>query len=87
MFTKTINRIKEAFMVSGYSRTAKELLKLSDAQLKDIGVSRELLKTGYSGYPWRKEAEAAIIPNNVTQLKNARVIANSPIMPPRPKAA
>jgi len=87
IFSKIKTRIKEAFIVSGYSRTVKELLKLSDMQLVDIGVSRELLQRGVSAYPWREEAVSQVIPKNVTKLHTTTVIANTPIMPRRPKAA
>ncbi len=89
IFSKIKNRIKEAFMVSGYSHTAKELLKLSERQLSDIGVSRELLVKGASAYPWR-EVDVRMtksIPSNVTKFKTNKVIENTPIMPRRPKAA
>ena len=87
IFSKIMKGIKEAFMVSGYSHTAKELLKLSERQLTDIGVSRELLKKGGKGYPWRSEEVLQVIPNNVTTLKTTKVISNTPIMPKTPKAA
>ena len=87
IFSKMIKRIKEAFVVSGYSQTVKELSKLSDRQLADIGVSRELLSLGASGYPWREETVAKAIPNNVTNFQTKKVIENTPIMPRRPKAA
>lgn len=81
--------IKEVFMVSGYSKTAKELLKLSESQLTDIGVSREQLLKGAKAYPWRDEkvTPSMVIPSNVTQLKTKKIIENTPIMPQTPKAA
>lgn len=89
IFSKIMKGIKEAFIVSGYSRTAKELSKLSAAQLTDIGVSRELLLKGGSAYPWREEnlALSKVIPSNITKLKTVKVIENTPIMPQTPKAA
>ncbi len=89
IFSKIMKRIKEAFMVSGYSRTAKILLTLSERQLADIGVSRELLLKGVEAYPWREETLKASqsIPSNVTKLKTTKVIENTPIMPHTPKAA
>ena len=81
--------IKEAFMVSGYSKTAKELLKLSERQLLDIGVSRELLLKGAKAYPWREEkvSYSTVIPSNLTKLNTKKVIENTPVMPQTPKAA
>jgi len=86
-FKKIIKAITEAFMVSGYSRTARELRKLSDRQLSDIGVSRRLLAKGAKAYPWREEKVSQEIPANVTHLKTKTVIATTPIMPNTPKAA
>ncbi len=87
IFSKIKNRIKEAFLVSGYSQTVKELRKLSDRQLADIGVSRELLKVGASAYPWREEKISQVIPKNVTNLNTLKTVTHTPIMPRTPKAA
>lgn len=35
------------------ARTLRNLSKLSETQLDDIGVSRELLTQGVQAYPWR----------------------------------
>ncbi len=86
-FTKIKKSIKEAFMISGYSRTAIELLKLSDRQLEDIGISRALLKKGYTAYPWREEVLDQVIPDNVSSLNTAKKVANSPILSRAPRAA
>jgi hypothetical protein len=87
IFTKIKNRIKEAFIISGYSRTAKELLKLSDRQLDDIGFSRVLLKQGYSAYPWREEEITHLMTDNVTNINIPETVTHTPIMPRRSKAA
>ena len=87
IFTKIKNRIKEAFIISGYSRTAKELLELSDRQLEDIGFSRALLKRGVSAYPWREESLIQVIPDNVSNLNTTKIVAQTPIMPQTKKAA
>ena len=86
-FSKIINGIKEAFISSGYSRTAKELYLLSDRQLVDLGFSRELLKLGVKGYPWRSEQVTQSIPENVTQLHVNKVNENILDMSIAPKAA
>lgn len=86
-FTKIIKAITEAFMVSGYSSTAKELRKLSDRQLADIGVSRRLLLKGAKAYPWREELVSQEIPATVTYLKTKAVVSKTPVMPYTPKAA
>lgn len=88
-FSKIINGLKETVILTGYNRTAKELLNLSDRQLNDIGVSKELLTRGGRAYPWRSE-EAVIsksIPANVTKLRVTKEIENTSVMPSRSKAA
>jgi len=87
IFSKIKTRIKEAFIVSGYSSTVKELKKLSDTQLADIGVSRELLNVGVSAHPWREELVSQVIPKNVTNLNTLKTVTHTPIMPRTPKAA
>ena len=37
------------------TRTLRNLNKLTDSQLDDIGISRELLVKGVSAYPWQVE--------------------------------
>jgi uncharacterized protein YjiS (DUF1127 family) len=46
--------------VSSRARVARELLVLSDQQLRDVGLSRVKLEEGVSAYPWRL-AEAVSI--------------------------
>ena len=91
IFTKMKKAIKEAILVSGYSRAATELRKLTDEQLVVAGLSRKLLAHGYAAYPWREEVDAQIIPDNVSLLNatsNATTSLNqTPIMPKTPKAA
>jgi len=67
-FSNLIKSISNAFVVTGYARTASELMSFSDKQLSDLGISRKLLEQGASAYPWR---EAAVIPDNVTSLEVA----------------
>ena len=86
-FANIKNRINEAILNYGYSRTAKELLKLSDRQLADVGISKVLLQSGYRAYPWRERAVTQVIPDNVTDLNTTKTVAQTPIMPRRPKAA
>ena len=89
-FSKLKNGLKAALINSGYSRTARELNRLSNSQLKDIGISRALLKKGASAFPWREETISQIVPNNVTNLNTLRNVADveaMPEMPKTPKAA
>lgn len=37
------------------TRTLRDLNKLSESQLDDIGISRELLTQGVAGFPWRAQ--------------------------------
>lgn len=88
-FSNVMNKIKEAIIVSGYSRAAKELQALSDRQLEDIGFSRGLLEQGGSAYPWRIEDQAASqeTPANLTTIDTSSTFDNSPVRPQTPKAA
>ena len=86
-FTTIKNRIKKAVIISGYSRTAKELSFLSNRQLADLGISRELLHLGASAYPWREEEVSQVIPVNVTNLSELQTATYAPIKPQTPKAA
>ena len=87
IFSKIKKGLKEAFIVSGYSRTAKELSFLSDRQLADLGVSRALLKQGASAFPWREELESLNIPDNVTKFGRFKTPYEASIMPKTQKAA
>ena len=86
-FTKIKDGIKEAIKISGYSRTANELLNLSDYQLEDLGLSRGLLEQGYSAYPWRVEAKSQDIPDNVTEFIATKKVVDTQIKTRRPRAA
>jgi uncharacterized protein YjiS (DUF1127 family) len=43
------------------SRTAKELLSMTDSRLTDIGLSRFKLEQGAAGYPWKLENNAVVL--------------------------
>ena len=90
IFNNMKKAIKQAIFVSGYSRAAIELQKLTDEQLAVAGLSRNLLAHGYAAYPWREEDTQAI-PDNVSQLdatNDATVSVNqNPILPQTTKAA
>lgn len=81
------NNILETFEVMGYTRTARELLNLSNAQLEDLGLSRALLEKGYSAYPWRESETGQAIPNNVTKLNPAQVAVDTQVKSNTAKAA
>ena len=92
-FSTIKSTIKDAFIISRYSRTAQELDLLSNAQLAGLGISRELLALGGKAYPWR-EAEVSqeisqTIPATVTNLKTLEIATYSeePQKPHTPKAA
>ena len=87
-FEKIKKATKEYFLDRGYSRAARELLQLDDRYLKNLGISRELLKQGYAAYPWREETAATIVNvNNVTTLKPAINEEQTQILPETPIAA
>jgi len=68
IFTKLKNSVSDALIFAGYSRTAIELLNLSDDQLSGMGISRTLLEQGASAYPWRVEVKSQGVSDNVTEL-------------------
>ena len=86
-FTNIKIKIKNAFIVYGYYRTAAEYSKFSTSQLADAGISKQLLSFGASAYPWRLEAVSQDIPDNVTSLNTSTVVTDTHIMPKKPKAA
>ena len=85
--TKIKNGILETFEIMGYSRAANELLKLSDAHLDDLGISRTLLEQGYKAYPWREDGKGQAIPNNVTSIQSTQIDVDTLVKPRRPRAA
>ena len=90
IFSKIKSGLKEAIIVSGYTRTAKELSFLSDRQLADLGISRELLNLGASAYPWRAQIDEQVIPDNVTSFNPVKSFSYIPVdsdTPKTPKAA
>ena len=70
--------IQKAILISGYSRAAQELLRLSDEQLAQAGLSRSKLKKGYAGHPWKIDTASAEVINfksneSVTTTKEDRL--------------
>ena len=47
--------------------TSKELLKMTDSRLTDIGLSRRKLKLGAAEYPWKIETDVVILKFSVKQ--------------------
>ena len=89
-FKNVLKKLNEAFVFSGYARTAQELNLLSDRQLDDLGISRALLKLGANGFPWRPEEPAQAIPDNVSQFNvasSSSSVKQTPVMPKTSKAA
>ena len=66
MFTS----IKNSFFFSMERRGRRvaqlELMKLSDRQLEDFGISRYLLIEGISAWPWKAESDAEAAFSSVT---------------------
>jgi len=78
IFTTIKNAVIKAQKKAGYSRAAKQLLKLSDRQLEDFGFSRSLLKQGYKAYPWKEPTITHVITDNVTNIDFPEREANYP---------
>ena len=49
-------KLIQFFEQAAHQRVARELLKLTDKQLEDIGFSRQKLQQGAAAYPWRLDA-------------------------------
>ena len=81
-----IGGVNDGLVLSGYYGKAKELLLLSDKQLDELGLSRDLLEIGANAYPWHEEAVSAI-PNNVTSLESKEMDSHDSNMSETPKAA
>ncbi len=48
-------KISNILQRSAMRQTRVQLMRMSDRQLEDIGISRELLSRGISEWPWREE--------------------------------
>jgi uncharacterized protein YjiS (DUF1127 family) len=87
-FRKIIKAINNGFLISGYSRAAYELLQLDDRYLKELGISRALLKQGYAAYPWREiTEETAANVSNIATLKSVNDVKSVQMKPKTPIAA
>ena len=87
-FKKIKTATKEFFLNRGYSRAAYELLRLDDRYLKDLGISRALLKQGYAAYPWREKTEETTASiSKITSQKPANDANSSQVKPETPIAA
>lgn len=80
-FKTLFNKIKDAYIAYGYSRTAIELNKFSSSQLAEVGISKQLLSQGAKAYPWRFDT------NNVVQLQASNYKTVKQAMPIIPKVA
>ncbi len=71
-----VNKIKNAYISYGYTRTAIELNKFSSSQLAEAGISKQLLSQGAKAYPWRFETNNVVTlqPSNYTTVKQAMPI-------------
>ena len=56
--SKMFNTIKTHLYNHALRKTRAELLKMSDRQLEDVGISRALLNKGVASWPWRENAIA-----------------------------
>lgn len=74
VFTSLKNSFLFTMELRGRRVAQQELLKLSDRQLEDFGISRYLLTEGVSAWPWKAESdvEAAF-----SSVKNTSAISVS----------
>ena len=56
---KIISNVQKAIELHQIAQVRLIFLDMTDRQLKDIGISRELLKKGSRAYPWHAEDESA----------------------------
>jgi len=61
--------LRTLFEHAGRARVRRSLLSYSDRALKDMGISKALLKAGISAWPWRVEDEANIGDIEFSNLK------------------
>ena len=50
-----LNKMKNYLQNHALRKTRVQLLTMSDRQLDDCGISRELLQQGISAWPWRED--------------------------------
>lgn len=53
--SKLSSSVMNALELSGRSKTLSYLKTLSDANLEDLGFSRELMSQGLAAYPWKAQ--------------------------------
>ena len=87
-FEKLKTAIMAFFLKSGYSRAAHQLLQLDNQHLKELGISRTLLKQGHGAYPWRERiANSSVITSNVETMKPVKYVKPSQVEAQTPIAA
>lgn len=67
-----LNKLKAHMHNYALRKTRIQLLNLSDNQLEDVGISRELLKEGISSWPWR-EGQTAMLTAQPGKMKTKDV--------------
>ena len=67
-----INKYIENYAIH---KTRQQLLSLSDSQLQDVGISRDLLNQGNASWPWRENDMRHLSPQparmNAKQINSA----------------
>jgi uncharacterized protein YjiS (DUF1127 family) len=58
---KIAEQLANLFRKVAHNLTSKELLKMTDIRLTDIGLSRLKLEQGAAGYPWKIETNAVVL--------------------------
>jgi len=84
-----LDRIIRRFEFAGRVRTLHVLRGLSDRQLEDAGLSRDLLNQGVTEWPWRVEETSNLdlgaickVPSIKPAVNNA---SNSPVQSEEPE--
>jgi len=65
IFTSLKENFINAMQRRGQRAAHQELMKMTDRQLDDFGISRYLLIEGISAWPWKQDSEADVALNSV----------------------
>lgn len=68
-----LNAINRYFQNQALHKTRDHLLNMSDRQLEDVGLSRDLLSRGIDYWPWRDESGAEPRSNQPAKMTSAEI--------------
>lgn len=75
--TPMFTSIKNCLQNYALHKTRAQLLTMTDRQLEDVGISRDLLLDGVTAWPWREDvvvAELTAQPENQPERMSAKAI-------------